>query len=563
MELNTALTLGSLFDGSGGFPLGGLLCGITPVWASEIEPFPIRVTTKRLPFMKHYGDISQMDGGKIEPVDIITFGSPCTDMSIAGRRAGLDGKQSVLFYQAIRIIQEMRDATHGKYPRYIVWENVPGAFSSNHGEDFKAVLEAVIGIKEPGAQVPMPEKNLWPYADLYMGEQWSVAYRTLDAQHWGVPQRRRRIFLVADFAGWGAGQVLFESEGLSGYSAEGFRAWQRAARNPAAGSGAAGICLNDQGGSCMDVSSEVAATLRAEHHGHLPCVLDAAGFCTEHSADSRGIGFEPERAPTLRAGVVPAAIALESHPIDSRIKIADDGTVQTLTSRMGTGGMNVPLVMKIRSGCEGGGKGPLIQEDKSATLGCNNDQALFEPVAFGISSDQSKAMLSSNPHAGIYKARTSRTLDTSGGNPGCNQGGIAVVYAMTTGSYAQVEKETSPTLMARDYKDPTAVNSGYTVRRLTPTECARLQGFPDWWCAGLGTDEPTEDEIEFWTAVFETHRSVMGTSSKPKSRNQIVKWLRNPHSDSAEYKMWGNGVALPNVYFVLSGIVYYAQFPEG
>ena len=216
MELNTALTLGSLFDGSGGFPLGGLLCGITPVWASEIEPFPIRVTTKRLPFMKHYGDISQMDGGKIEPVDIITFGSPCTDMSIAGRRAGLDGKQSVLFYQAIRIIQEMRDATHGKYPRYIVWENVPGAFSSNHGEDFKAVLEAVIGIKEPGAQVPMPEKNLWPYADLYMGEQWSVAYRTLDAQHWGVPQRRRRIFLVADFAGWGAGQVLFESEGLSG-----------------------------------------------------------------------------------------------------------------------------------------------------------------------------------------------------------------------------------------------------------------------------------------------------------------------------------------------------------
>ena len=564
MELNTALTLGSLFDGSGGFPLGGLLCGITPVWASEIEPFPIRVTTKRLPFMKHYGDISQMDGGKIEPVDIITFGSPCTDMSIAGRRAGLDGKQSVLFYQAIRIIQEMRDATHGKYPRYIVWENVPGAFSSNHGEDFKAVLEAVIGIKEPGAQVPMPEKNLWPYADLYMGEQWSVAYRTLDAQHWGVPQRRRRIFLVADFAGWGAGQVLFESEGLSGYSAEGFRAWQRAARDPAAGSGAAGLCLNDQGGNCMDVSSGVAATLRAEHHGHPPCVLDAAGFCTEHSADSRGIGFEPERAPTLRAGVVPAAIALESHPIDSRIKIADDGTVQTLTSRMGTGGMNVPLVMKIRSGCEGGGKGPLIQEDKSATLGCNNDQTLFEPVAFGISSDQSKAMLSSNPHAGIYKARTSRTLDTGGGNPGCNQGGIAVVtqeksYAMTMNSYVQVEEEKAPALLSRDYKDPTAVNSGYTVRRLTPTECARLQGFPDWWCAGLETSEPTVDDIAFWTEVWETHRRAVNSSVKPKTERQIAKWLKTPYSDAAEYKMWGNGVALPCVWFVLSGIVFSTQ----
>ena len=564
MKLNTTLTLGSLFDGSGGFPLGGLLAGITPVWASEIEPFPIRVTTKRLPFMKHYGDISQMDGGKIEPVDIITFGSPCTDMSIAGRRAGLDGKQSSLFYQAIRIIQEMREATHGRYPRYIVWENVPGAFSSNKGEDFKAVLEAVIGIKEPGAQVPMPEKNLWPYADLYLGEQWSVAYRTLDAQYWGVPQRRRRIYLVADFAGWGAGQVLFESEGLSGYSAEGFRAWQRAAGDSAVGAGAAGVCLNDQGGSCMDVSSEVAATLRAENHGHPPCVLDAAGFCTEHSADSRGIGFEQERAPTLRAGVVPAAIALESHPIDSRIKIADDGTIQTLTSRMGTGGMNVPLVLKIRTGCEGGGKGPLIQEDRSATLSCNNDQTLFEPVPFGICSDQSKAMLSDNPHAGIYKAQTSRTLDTGGGNPGCNQGGIAVVareksYAMTMNSYVQVEEEKTPALLSRDYKDPTAVNSGYTVRRLTPTECARLQGFPDWWCSGLDTPEPTGEDIAFWTEVWETHRRLCNPSVKPKTERQIVKWLRSPHSDAAEYKMWGNGVALPCVWFVLSGIVFSTQ----
>ena len=563
-QVNKSLTLGSLFDGSGGFPLGGLLAGITPVWASEIEPFPIRVTTRRLPFMKHYGDISQMDGGKIEPVDIITFGSPCTDMSIAGRRAGLDGKQSSLFYQAIRIIQEMREATHGRYPRYIVWENVPGAFSSNKGEDFKAVLEAVIGIKEPGAQVPMPEKNLWPYADLYLGEQWSVAYRTLDAQYWGVPQRRRRIYLVADFAGWGAGQVLFESEGLSGYSAEGFRAWQRAAGDSAVGAGAAGVCLNDQGGSCMDVSSEVAATLRAENHGHPPCVLDAAGFCTEHSADSRGIGFEQERAPTLRAGVVPAAIALESHPIDSRIKIADDGTIQTLTSRMGTGGMNVPLVMKIRSGCEGGGKGPLIQEDRSATLSCNNDQTLFEPVPFGICSDQSKAMLSDNPHAGIYKAQTSRTLDTGGGNPGCNQGGIAVVareksYAMTMNSYVQVEEEKTPALLSRDYKDPTAVNSGYTVRRLTPTECARLQGFPDWWCSGLDTPEPTGEDIAFWTEVWETHRRLCNPSVKPKTERQIVKWLQAPHSDAAEYKMWGNGVALPCVWFVLSGIVFSTQ----
>ena len=148
--MNKTLTLGSLFDGSGGFPLGGLLAGITPVWASEIEPFPIRVTTKRLPFMKHYGNISAMDGGKIEPVDIITFGSPCQDMSVAGRRDGLDGSRSSLFYEAVRIIKEMRCATDGRYPRYIVWENVPGAFSSNKGEDFKAVLRTLSSLKFSG-----------------------------------------------------------------------------------------------------------------------------------------------------------------------------------------------------------------------------------------------------------------------------------------------------------------------------------------------------------------------------------------------------------------------------
>ena len=240
------------------------------------------------------------------------------DMSVAGRRAGLEGQQSVLFYQAIRIIKEMRCATNGKYPRYIVWENVPGAFSSNGGEDFKAVLEAVIGVAEPEAQVPMPEKNRWPYADCYMGDGWSVAYRVLDAQFWGVPQRRKRIYLVADFAGGRAFDILFKSEGLSGYSAESFRSWQRTAGSAANRTGATGfdgyngdltgdvsstlgvncgmstgrngIVLNDQGGNRMDVTDEVTATLRAEAH-HPPVVMDAAGFCTEHSSKSRSIGY--------------------------------------------------------------------------------------------------------------------------------------------------------------------------------------------------------------------------------------------------------------------------------
>ena len=624
-------------------------------------------------------------GGRIEPVDIITFGSPCQDMSVAGRRGGLDGSRSSLFYEAVRIIKEMRCATDGKYPRWICWENVPGAFSSNKGEDFKAVLEAVIGIAEPNAEVPMPEKARWPYADLYMGDGWSVAYRTLDAQYWGVPQRRRRIYLVADLAGGSAGKILFESEGLSGYSAEGFRSWQRATGSftPCAGAagydgyngslteevsstlgvncgmstGRNGIVLNDQGGNRMDITEEVTSTLRAEAH-HPPCVMESAGFCTEHSAKSRTIGYEEECSPTLRAGVVPAAVALENHPTDSRVKLSEDGNIQTLTSRMGTGGNNVPLVMKIRSGCEGGGKGPLIQENKSATLSCNNDQTLFEPRAYGICSKDSNAMKSDNPHSGIYEAETARTLDGNGGNPSCNQGGIAIVaftqnqrdevrdlgdrsavvcanagtkqqtyvlqgsmigredkngpqgdginedvsftlntvdrhavYAMTTGSFTQVEKGTSPTIMARDYKDPTAVcygigrdtfnqgqnakfaptfeeelqptlvakgpgaiQSGYTIRRLTPTECARLQGFPDNWCADLGTEKPSDEEMYFWHKVFKTYSEVTGC--KMKSDKQVAKWLKDPYSDSAEYKMWGNGVALPCVWFVLCGIVW-------
>ena len=593
--------------------------------------------------MKHYGDVSRMDGAEVEPVHIITFGSPCQDMSIAGKRAGLGGSRSNLFYEAIRIVKEMRCATDGKYPRYIVWENVPGAFSSNKGADFQSVLEEICSVKGYEIHTPRPER--WANAGEIVADDFSLAWRVFDAQYWGVPQRRKRIYLVADFAGGSAGKILFESEGVSGYTPQGFRPWQGAAGAFEKGAGAAGcVCLNDQGGGRMDVTEDVAATLRAENHGHPPCVMGAAGFCTEHSAQARGIGYEEETSPTLRAGTVPAAV-YENHSQDTRYTGPLE-TAPTVNATYGMGGNNQPFVvetpktLKIRSGCEGGGKGALIQDNKSATLGCSNDQTVFVPKVYGICSKDSNAMKSENPRSGFYEAETSRCLDANGGNPTCNQGGMAVValqgsmigradkngpqgsgvnedvsftldaadrhavaygidratynmgrnakfglgieeeleptivakgpgavaYCMTTGSYTQALEEQSPTLMARDYKDPPVVNEtepDYIVRRLTPTECARLQGFPDWWCAGLGTDEPTEDEIEFWTEVFEIHRSVMGTSSKPKSRNQIVKWLKNPHSDSAEYKMWGNGVALPNVYFVLSGIVYYAQFSEG
>lgn len=407
-------------------------------------------------------------------------------------------------------------------------------------------------------------------------------------------------------------------------------------------------CLCDQGGQRMDVTEDRACTLRAEAH-HPPCVLDAAGFCTEHSAQARGIGYEEETSPTLRAGTVPAAVMFENHSQATRYTGPLE-TAPTISATYGMGGNNQPFVaepdtpktMKVRAGKSGGGKGILVQEDKSATLSCNNDQTVFVPVqAYGICSKDSNAMKSDNPHSGFYEAATSRTLDANGGNPGCNQGGIAVVavqgsmigrkdkngpqgsgvnegvsftldavdrhavayptYCTSKNShFTRAEEELANTLVATDYKDPPIINdvqtasgkevsgtlsasmgskqwlgnqeafSGdyhimepdYIVRRLTPTECARLQGFPDWWCAGLGTENPTEEEMAFWREVFETHRKIMGTSKKPKTDRQIAKWMKNPHSDSAEYKMWGNGIFLGNAYFVLAGIVYYAQFPD-
>lgn len=750
------LTLGSLFDGSGGFPYAGILAGIKPVFNCEVEPFAIRVTTKRMPDVKHYGDISALNGAELPPVDIITGGFPCQSVSIAGKREGVQHvdhggettTRSGLFYEAVRIIKEMREKTNGEKPRFFVVENVPGLFSSKGGEDFKAVLEEIIRIKEPETPpVPPPEKGKWPYADCYLGDGWSLAYRVLDAQYWGVPQRRARIFLVADFAGERAPEILFKSEGVSRYSAESFRQRKSSAGNLKESAGAAGredergrVILNNQGGSRMDVSEDVVSTLRAEAH-HPPVVLDehfsptAAGFCTEHSANARSIGYEEETSPTLRAGVVPATV-YENHIQDSRCTGPLD-VAPTVNATYGMGGNNQPFVvdelppqtLKIRSGCEGGGKGPQIQVDKSATLGCNNDQTVFVP--YGVCSKHSHSMLSDNPNSGFYEAYTARTLDQNGGRPDCSQGGIAIVevkpeaydvrftsdgtknarghcyktdisrcldtseanpdsnhggvwvveegkqedtfpavaftqnqrnevrdlndvagasaaepgmkqqtyvlqgsmigrsdkngpqgdgvnedvsftldtsdrhavaYCMTTGSFMQVQEEKAPTLAARDFKDPPVVNrkrtvsgkdvfgtltasmgekqwlgnqeafsgdyhileteSYYIVRRLTPTECARLQGFPDNWCADLGTEDPTDEEVAFWTDVFETHRKVVTGAKKPKTEKQIRKWLADPYSDSAEYRLWGNGVSLPICYFVLSGIVWAAGLDE-
>ena len=235
------ITLGSLFDGIGGFPLAAIRQGITPLWASEIESFPIQVTKHHFPEMLHVGDITKLDGAKLPPVDIICGGSPCQDLSVAScTRAGLAGARSGLFLEQIRVTtptgqesaEDMGDADirrgrTGKSvrPRWLCWENVPGVFSSGFpkGEDFRLVLEQIAGIA--GNSIPFTQPHPWgwqPAGKLRVGAAFSLAWRVFDAQYWpGTPQRRRRVFLVADFAGQSAAKILFDQESLPGHSAQG------------------------------------------------------------------------------------------------------------------------------------------------------------------------------------------------------------------------------------------------------------------------------------------------------------------------------------------------------
>ena len=413
------MKLGSLFDGSGGFPLGGVIAGMTPVWSSEIEPFPIRVTEKRLPSVKHYGDVSKLNGADLEPVDVITFGSPCQDMSIAGKRAGLDGARSGLFFQAVRIIKEMR--ARFQKPRFIVWENVRGALSSSCGNDFRKVLEEICSVKKPDVSIPESEK--WNNSGLIVGDDFSVAWRVLDAQYWGVPQRRKRIYLVADFDGDSAGKILFESEGVSGHSEKMQAAWQDFARTAQNGAGETVGVLNDQGGMLV--------------------------LFDNHSQDSRYNG------------------PLKLSP--------------SLNTQLGTGGNNAPLVCVPTS---------------ADNLYCMNKSSRF----------------------------THAMPDQAG------------------------------TLVATDYKCPPVVNADWRVRMITPLECARLQGFPDWWTDGLTDENPSDAEVRKWQGIFDEYCDI--NSQKRKTASQIRKWLMTEPTDAAKYKMWGNGVALPCVVFVLAGIVW-------
>ena len=514
------MKLGSLFDGSGGFPLAGSMFGIEPRFASEIEPYPIAVTTSRFPKMKHFGDVSKLNGAEIEPVDVITFGSPCQDLSVAGKRAGLkhedngdeETTRSGLFVEAIRIIKEMREATNGVYPRFAVWENVPGAFSSNKCEDFRVVLEEFVKVIEPKAEMPPMPKGGWAYADVIVGDGWSIAYRTYDAQYWGVPQRRRRIYLVADFGGECAAEISFKCEGLRGYFEKGISPWKRTSAVAQDGIGA-----DDSKGTCV---TEVGFDAY-QHHGWRQS--EKSGTLTAGQNDS------------IR-GDTPLVVTYDARGN------GDGKTVNTITGDHENRVTDYTSVVCIQDSTENkkqNGRGWC--EDTSYTLNTIDRPA----VAY----QESVGALCARDYKGV-------------GSQYVDEDKCVVAY----GFYPQMKAEcvTWTEELAGCLVNGTnpgfhngvcvAAESQYIVRRLTPTECARLQGFPDKWGHPDKKTEFTDEEYAFWLDVRKTDAEINGKQIKEWTREQMLTWYNKLHTDSSEYKMWGNGIALPNALYVMQGI---------
>jgi DNA (cytosine-5)-methyltransferase 1 len=694
----------SLFDGSGGFPLAGAMHGIVPVYAAEVEPYPIAVTRSRFPDMRHLGSVTEIKGAELEPVDVVTFGSPCQDLSVAGLQKGIhDGERSNLFFQAVRIIKELRDkdARTGRTnehirPRFAVWENVPGAYSSNGGHDFQAVLQALAEVADPDVSIPFPEKGKWTKAGCIVGDGWSIAWRTLDAQFFGLAQRRKRIYLVADFGSECAGEILFEREGMSGHSEPSAAQGQGTAEDSQGSAGGSGETIKaygidhaiTTGGNCTAQGScvyeDIQATLKASGpHAVCYAVPYALKVRTGVTVDSAGkaAGFDGynadltgEKSSTLgvncgmstgRNGVILKTAAFMGGQGAQAGSIAYTENCSPTLRATESGSNQVPDVVYAINSKQ---QSQNVALNISNTLGANDykEPQIVCCQAYSFDSLAGNSMKSKNPHSGCRRVEIAKTLDTSNCNPSNNQGGIAVVetvyalqgngidradtarcngagwkedtsYTLNTidrhavaytidGRNAVLNTEKSGTLQAKpnggfshnfinpvvydargngdgetrtcltgDHEnrvtDYTAVTvfpkvtgalcanshpGSYTghdafndmlpvvpsakpprkwiVRRLTPTECARLQGFPDMHGHPDHKDSLTDEEYAFWLNVRNTHAMINGRAQKQYTREQMLKWYNGLHTDSAEYKMWGNGIALPCAAFVLGQI---------
>ncbi len=589
------MKLGSLFDGSGGFPLAGSLCGIEPVFASEVEPYPIAVTRSRFPNMKHLGSVTDVHGGDIEPVDIITFGSPCQDLSVAGKRAGLkheangdeETTRSGLFMEAVRIIKEMREATNGEYPTFAVWENVPGAFSSNKGEDFRTVLEELIKIVEPTAVMPAVPKNGWPYADSYCGDGWSLAYRVFDAQYWGVPQRRRRIYLVLDLRGQRAGKVSFEREGVRGNFAT-FKTAGQGTAGDATDCTGADDCERKCVGFPLGFRPE---NIRIyEEIGTTICNGTRPGFCNGVIIcyDTREAGgnsvpsvcikeclpFDTTQVTSPQNGCNPKwgdpchPLAAQGHPPTVICKCYDargNGDGQTVSTLTGDHENRITDYTSVV--CE-----PIPIHDKATRYKgggpTRNGDGAGNGLGVGKSGDPCPTLSTCDHHMVCYCMATGQAnaeiLEDKSPRLNCNheQPIVAGVDCRNSTEYP----EQTGTLQADCFKNLNSngvIRVQYIVRRITPTECARLQGFPDAWGHPDHKDVFTDEEYRFWLNVRNTHAAINGKPQKDYTKAQMLTWYNKLHTDSSEYKMWGNGISLPAALYVMQGIAEALKGGEG
>ena len=589
------LTLGSLFDGIGGFPYAASFYGIRPLWASEIIPECISVTQKHFPEMEHVGDITKLYGGTLPPVDIITFGSPCQDLSVAsGKRLGLAGERSGLFLEAIRIIREMQEATNGEYPKFALWENVPGALSSSSRRDFKAVLEAFTE-----AEVPMPGSGRWANAGMVRGRGADLAWCVYDAQYFGTAQRRRRIFLIADFRGQRSGEILFVPKSLSGYFAAGGTPRQGPAAYAQSGAGTAGAgdvipaismrircgcegggkgpllqieksgtlatgndqylfapkdaveILNDQGGDSLCVEKGgVSPTLRSQTHGNLPITAYAiqgsmiGGEDSPHAVTNSGCTaqFPPDAMVGINGNLAGTLLASYYKGTGMRcgrerdvVLCASSGQSHAEILRELSPTLNCaseqPYV--VRPG-DTGQEQPIVTHPQIAGTLCASGAGLSRPAGQGNELDFCVMSAGFKHKAGCqsgsigFQEETAPTLlagQQSAVMKACLIGGAAVMEGQTAAVDCRNLRETdevSGTLLAKaasggyslNYQNP--VRTGLCVRRLTPTEAERLQGYPDGW----------------------TEAGADGS----------------PISDTKRYQMLGNSIAVPCVAYIMQGI---------
>jgi DNA (cytosine-5)-methyltransferase 1 len=453
--------LGSLFDGIGGWLDAGIRAGIKPIWASEIEPFPCAVTAHHYPDVKQVGDITKIDVDKLEPVDIICAGSPCQDLSIAGKREGLAGERSGLFRKAVDIVHALRNRT-GK-PKLFIWENVCGAFSSNGGSDFRAVLEEIGQTK-----IPMPENGKWASAGLVELPGCQIAWRVLDSQFFGVPQRRKRIFLIASFGKRCAGEILFIEPSLPRDSEKGRETRERT------------------------TASSKRSIGEASGNKQIVYPFDSLSSNSMKSSNPHSGCHETQIAKTL------------------------DTTIPTPEKNQGG-----VAILKMRSGCEGGGKGALISEEKSLTLSTKNDQVLFEKKSVGCdiyNGGGNVPMIQEIQGVGV-KDNIAGTLDSNyykgqGVRGGVERTAVCDTYQKTVGSLCGHDDRG---FNGQDVAQDKLISVKKTVRRLTPIECERLQGWEDNY-----TNVPLNGK---------------------------------PASDSARYKALGNGMAQPCARWLMQRVV--------